>query len=309
MKTLKITLLSFTFLFSSLAWTTNDINEKLLAAAKAGDEKAVDSLLKEGAFIEASDEKGWTALMWASHNGRKNTVVRLLKENPKVDPSRKSTATYQLEFHATWSATTHPNNFPFNPHFSGLIGGVHNDSVHFWERGESASNGMEVMAETGSKSPLNNEVKNAIEKNKAMAIISGPGISNSPGMASIPEITVSDDFPLITVVAMIAPSPDWFVGVSGLSLKHNGRWMLKFVVDLYPYDAGTDDGMSYTSPNKNSNPRKSITSLQGMAPFSNNKIGTFIFTRTQSSCCSALSLAKAGGHKEIVALLEQYEAP
>ena len=50
----------------------------------------------------------------------------------------QSTAEYVVQFDATWSAQTHPLNFPPNPHFSGLIGGTHNDQVAFWEVGELA---------------------------------------------------------------------------------------------------------------------------------------------------------------------------
>ena len=32
------------------------------------------------------------------------------------------------------------------------------------------------------------------------------------------DVAVTTDHPRVTLVTMIAPSPDWFVGVSGLSL-------------------------------------------------------------------------------------------
>ena len=54
---------------------------------------------------------------------------------------------YTVVFEATWSAESHPDGFPPSPHFSGLIGGTHNDQVTFWEVGGLASPGMESMAE------------------------------------------------------------------------------------------------------------------------------------------------------------------
>ena len=48
--------------------------------------------------------------------------------------SRAQTAQYEVEFDATWSSETHPYKFPSSPHFSGLIGGTHNEEVTFWER-------------------------------------------------------------------------------------------------------------------------------------------------------------------------------
>lgn len=50
-----------------------------------------------------------------------------------------NTVTYKVTFNATWSEETHPDDFPPNPHFSGLIGASHNDEVSFWKEGELAS--------------------------------------------------------------------------------------------------------------------------------------------------------------------------
>lgn len=44
----------------------------------------------------------------------------------------------------------------------------------------------------------------------------------------------------------VGPSPDWVVGVNGLNLcLKNCSWIENLVIDLFPYDAGTDDGISY----------------------------------------------------------------
>ncbi|KAG8231524.1 hypothetical protein J437_LFUL008065 [Ladona fulva] len=42
------------------------------------------------------------------------------------------------------------------------------------------------------------------------------------------------------------PSPDWIVGVSGLELcLRNCSWVESLKFNLYPWDAGTDDGITY----------------------------------------------------------------
>lgn len=52
---------------------------------------------------------------------------------------------------------------------------------------------------------------------------------------------------LVSFVSMIDPSPDWFVGVSGLELcLPNCTWIENKVMELYPWDAGTDSGATYT---------------------------------------------------------------
>lgn len=44
----------------------------------------------------------------------------------------------------------------------------------------------------------------------------------------------------------LVPSPDWIVGVSGLELcLSNCSWIEHKELNLYPIDAGTDDGITY----------------------------------------------------------------
>ena len=192
-----------------------------------------------------------------------------------------TSAEYQLTFEATWSSSTHPTDFPSNPHFSGLIGATHSLSVRLWEEGGLASPGIKNMAETGSKSPLDSEIDSLIDEGSACTKISGAGISPSPGKVSV-TLTVSQDCPLVSVVTMIAPSPDWFVGVSGLGLYENGEWVSQKVVDLVPYDAGTDSGTSYNSANLATANPELISKIEG-TPFLVNgsvpPLGTFTFTR------------------------------
>lgn len=196
-------------------------------------------------------------------------------------PLPSDTAVYEVTFNATWSATTHPTDFPPGPHFSPLIGAVHNDSVSFWASGEIASAGMEQMAETGGTSILTREIRAHIPGN-ARSVINGRGIG-SPASTTISSVRLSLDYPRITLVTMIAPSPDWFVGVAGRSLQDEfGQWVDELEVVLYPYDSGTDDGPSYRSPNADSSPKQPISSLRGISPFSDAPIGTYTFTRTDA---------------------------
>lgn len=193
------------------------------------------------------------------------------------DPSA-NTATYRVVFDATWSRSTHPADFPSGAHFSPLIGAVHNDGVIFWALGDTATRGIEVMAETGGTGPLTSEIRAAMP-DRALAVINGRGLG-SPASATITGVTVREDFPVVTLVTMIAPSPDWFVGVNGLSLlMGDGRWVDEVQVVLYPLDAGTDSGTGYRSANRDTSPRQSIRSLKGVSPFSDAPIGTFTFTR------------------------------
>ena len=195
-------------------------------------------------------------------------------------PQASETAKYKIVFTASWGPDYHqdPNTtFPSNPHFSGLIGASHNANTVIWEVGGLATDGIEDMAETGSTNQLRSEINN---NSNADQIVSGGSIPNSPGSATINSVTFDHDYPLVTLVTMIAPSPDWFVGVSGLSLiDSQGGWINEIEVDLFPYDAGTDSGTFYTSSNQNTNPPQPISSIKGVSPLTNERLGTFKFTR------------------------------
>ena len=197
-----------------------------------------------------------------------------------VTVTERSTS-YTVVFRSTWSAETHPTDFPTNPHFSGLIGGTHDSRVTFWAEAALASSGIRNMAETGSKEPLTTEVGVAIGAGTAAALLSGGGISPSPaGVELVFVVTVEHS--LVTLVSMIAPSPDWFVGVHDLALLEEGQWVEEVVVQLLPYDAGTDSGVTFTSANEITDPPVGVARIQ-VSPFdTSTPLGTFTFTRTAS---------------------------
>ena len=197
-----------------------------------------------------------------------------------IDPP-SATAVYRIVFNATWSSSTHPTDFPGGAHWSPLIGAVHGTGASFWKRGETASPGIESMAETGATGTLTSEI-NARIPGTALAVVSGSG-SGSPGSVTISNVEVRLDYPLVTLVSMIAPSPDWFAGVTGLSLLNGvGQWAESRSVVLFPLDAGTDSGTSYSAANDDTSPQEPITSMRGVTPFSRAPVVTLTFTRTDT---------------------------
>jgi hypothetical protein len=191
--------------------------------------------------------------------------------------ARAGTATYRATFQSTWSAATHPVDFPAPAaHFSGLIGGTHHAAVHFWRVGELASPGIENMAETGGKSPLNGEVNAAIAAGSAYSLISGGGLATTPAEVSV-DFEIAETHPLVSLVTMIAPSPDWFVGVDSLPLVSAGRWRERVVVDLFPHDAGTDSGTNHQNVDIDTQPRAAISPITGFPYTGTPRLGTFTF--------------------------------
>jgi len=68
-------------------------------------------------------------------------------------------------------------------------------------------------------------------------------------------------------VSKIIPSPDWIVGVSMENLcLSNGSWVDSRVVDLYPWDAGTNSGLTYQERGEETLPRASIHRITSCTP-------------------------------------------
>jgi hypothetical protein len=186
-------------------------------------------------------------------------------------PEPAPSARYRVTFEATWSAATHPDRIPPNPHFSPIVGATHNASVRLWEEGGLASEGIERMAELGATSPLDEIIRDAIAAGGAQSLLLGGGISPSPGNLSY-----------VTLVSMIAPSPDWFVGITARDFLESGDWPETIAIELFPYDAGTDSGTIYDARDEDTQPREPIRRIE-TAPFRTGGVvpplGTFSFTR------------------------------
>lgn len=194
----------------------------------------------------------------------------------------QSTATYDINFTSTWNSSDH-GALPGNAHWSDLVGASHNSNITFLEMGGTATNGIENVAEAGSNIVFNGEVQAAINAGNAEQWLQQ---SFSPfaaiSSATLSDITVSQEYSLLTLVSMIAPSPDWMIAVNSLDLwdASMNTWKESFTVDLFPYDAGTENGFGYSGNNSATNPRGVITNVAGAAnyPFNSTKIGTLIIT-------------------------------
>ncbi len=213
--------------------------------------------------------------------------------SPHAVAAQSETADYEVIFDATWSAQTHPNEFPPGAHFSNLVGGTHDSNAVFWAPGELASFGIERMAEAGSTGNLLLEIDAEITAGSADQGFTGSGGINSPGQTTL-SFTANLDHPELTLVTMVAPSPDWFLGVHGLSLLDGGWWIPEQVVDLFAYDAGTDDGTTFIATDADSDPPQPI-SLLGPPIEPGVPLGQFTIRRLPEPAFGlGLSLATVG---------------
>lgn len=78
---------------------------------------------------------------------------------------------------------------------------------------------------------------------------------------------VDSEHHLVSLASAILPAPDWFVGVSGLELcLSNGSWIEEKIINLYPYDAGTDSGPTYISSRQATMPKEAIRRIKPNQP-------------------------------------------
>ncbi|MCF7560274.1 spondin domain-containing protein [Sabulilitoribacter multivorans] len=204
----------------------------------------------------------------------------------------QSTANYTIEFNSIWeSVSDNPTmgqstiDLPASAHWSPLAVATHKTVNTFLMMGGTASLGIENIAETGSTTAFVNIVNTSSDADQ---VIVGSSLGTAKGSIFINNLVVSEDFPLVTLASMIAPSPDWFIGVNGIDLRSgnpsiNNGWKDTFTIDLFPYDAGTEDGSSYSLSNPATNPQGVVTSLVNVTPFNSNKIGTLTFTYNSST--------------------------
>uniref|UniRef100_A0A0P6DCY0 Spondin-1 n=2 Tax=Daphnia magna TaxID=35525 RepID=A0A0P6DCY0_9CRUS len=178
-------------------------------------------------------------------------------------------AKYEVMFEGFWSRQTHPRDFPANEwltHFSDIIGASHSADYRVWEYGGIASDGLRQVAEWGSTQALESELKS--ESDHIRTIIKSRGLwyPNVNGK-TYAVFRVDRKHHLMSLVSMLGPSPDWIVGVSALELcSRNCTWVENKTLNLYPWDAGTDSGITYTSTNSMTNPREKITRITSSYP-------------------------------------------
>ncbi|GGD02899.1 hypothetical protein GCM10011368_00880 [Hyunsoonleella pacifica] len=202
----------------------------------------------------------------------------------------QSTANYDISVTTIWNTTDH-TSVPGNAHWSPLAGATHKTANTVLEFGVIApvTDGIKNIAETGNTSAFSSEVNTLIASNEADQYLQqgfSPFAGNNSN-STLTSVSVSEDFPLITLVSMVAPSPDWFIAINSLDLRSgnpsiNNGWRDTFTMDVFAYDAGTDSGTDYGSGDVITTPRAEISMVSGF-PINGNRMATITFTFNSST--------------------------
>ncbi len=171
--------------------------------------------------------------------------------------------TYQAVFTGKWSADYFADGPKFpekKNHFTPLFLLSHNDDLVIFRLGELASKAVEKLVEEGEGDLMTDFVTKENGKNY-FSFKFGAKISKGVSRATR-TFRASDKSPYFSSINMIAPSPDWFVGVDSLPLKDSsGKWYSKITCELFAYDAGTELGDAFRQNNSASKPVKTIDFL------------------------------------------------
>ena len=185
-----------------------------------------------------------------------------------------SAISYTVRLRVSWSKRLHANWYPDGAHISPMVAWSHRLKDTLFRSGGIASEGMEIMAETGGTRTLVREIENITHTGAILSHSTGK-VFDAPGEDAV-QMTLARNVPYITVVSMIAPSPDWFIAARNVELYKNGKWLERVSIPAALYDAGTDNGPEFTSPDDDTEPKEPISRLKDAPSI---PIATFEFIR------------------------------
>lgn len=171
-------------------------------------------------------------------------------------------STYCLRATFDWTAESHAYDFPENPHFSRLVGAVHNSRYRLFADGETSSTGLALIATNGRPGVLEAEFAEARRRGRVGESFIGPALASGVGTLSVRFEATQQHFQF-SFATMLAPSPDWITGLASVTLFEDGVWRDEAVGTLWVWDAGADAGETYEAKNAPNQPKESLRLAAG----------------------------------------------
>lgn len=172
---------------------------------------------------------------------------------------------YRVKLETHWSPRDFPKHYPeWRPpaQWSKLAGISHSRDFVLFRAGESASPEVKTFAESGRSDGFD---KYGQGNDGVLDVFSAPAIPQGVG-ESESEFFVDGNHSRISLVSKIVPSPDWFVGVDSFELCEGGNWVDNVKIQVDPLDAGTDNGLTFTSPNWPTSPPEKVFRITANYP-------------------------------------------
>ena len=127
---------------------------------------------------------------------------------------------------------------------------------------------MRIILFSGKTGTLENEINAQITAKKAWKLIlpGGPQLGPEVVRTGI-DVEVTANFSKVSIITMLAPSPDWFIGIDSLDLCDNGKWRESMnMTMLPPWDAGTEGGTGFSTGNPDTDPHVNIFQITNSMP-------------------------------------------
>jgi hypothetical protein len=129
---------------------------------------------------------------------------------------------------------------------------THNNNFDLFRRGNIASKGIANTSMYGTIDDLMESIQN----NPNIYDVETAPVLMTPGQQTL-NISADTNNHYMSFVTMIAPSADYFTGVSSFDLIKNNQWIDNMTIPLYVYDAGSDAETGFTTqhrPKQNPDP-------------------------------------------------------
>ena len=168
-----------------------------------------------------------------------------------------SEASYKVIITLNWMGPAF--GVPAGAHVTTVTGMVHNKDTFLWMPGKPATPGLEDVAEIGNNTKMNAELDPIIAKNKAFSkfAITLPAVTGTVETS----LTLNTNYSYISFASMIAPSPDWFMGIHDYNLLNGNTWINDITINVVVYDAGTEDGDVFGYNNPATVPQQNVALL------------------------------------------------
>ncbi len=165
-------------------------------------------------------------------------------------------ATYSLTLETNFTEATHPTDFPSGAMFGPLFGIAHGNETTLFRQNQIISDGFRAYVENGDTQTLSVELTpnddETAEENFAIDINTTGAIGPENSMSF--EISVTPDTTFLSFAAVLNPSPDWFIGIDSFDLLGGNNVLIEeATMDLFPLDAGFNDGATYTEEGSSEN--------------------------------------------------------
>ncbi|XP_074599893.1 spondin-1-like isoform X3 [Brevipalpus obovatus] len=248
---------------------TSDIPKKEIVVAWKAPSKPTGCVEFKATVVESSDT-------WFMDDGALTKrfcpdISNSLDEQPEIlsECCACSEARYLLTIQGLWSKFTHPKDFPtksttnnVTARFSDVIGISHTKNFSLWQYGGYSSSGLKLFAQEGITKSLEAEIKLNQKEVRTIILASSLMDPNLTGNTTA-VVRMDNKAHLVSIVSKLIPSPDWIIGVSNLELcLKNCSWIKEKQMNLYLWDVGTDQGITYLSPRNENIPQQRIRRIE-----------------------------------------------